>query len=134
MLLAETPSPIDGLASAASTLLIIELFIIVVLLAALMLLLAFGFKWLHEHVIPPLQQFLPHAKGALGATERLSGQFVDMVAAIYGRRKGVEEAVRSFADGLGPIVSNIFAVSDTAPEPASAPPTADSAAPTDTIA
>ncbi|MBA3823237.1 MAG: hypothetical protein H0X24_04920 [Ktedonobacterales bacterium] len=128
--LAEAPSPIDGLASAAGTLLTIELFFIIVLLAALMVLLALGFKWLHDHVIPLLQQYLPYAKDALGTTDRLSGQFVDMLAAIYGRRKGVEEAVRSFVDALGPLASGIFTTTPPPHEPTPDAPTADDAAPT----
>jgi hypothetical protein len=106
--LAEAPTPIDGLASAAGTLLIIELFFIIVLLAALMVGLALGLKWVHDHLIPLLRQYLPYATGALGTTDRLAGQFVDMMATIYGRRKGIEEAVRSFVDSLGPIVRGIF--------------------------
>ncbi len=129
--LAEAPSPIDGLASAAGTLLTIELFFIIVLLATLMVLLAVGFKWLHDHVIPLLAQYLPYAKGALGTTDRLSGQFVDMLAAIYGRRKGVEEAVRSFVDSLGPLVSGIFTTPEAAATPPPGTPAADGAAPTD---
>ena len=134
MPLAETPTPIDGLAGAAGTLLIIEAFFIIVLLAALMVLLALGFKWLHDHVIPLLQQYLPYAKGALGTTDRLSGQFVDMLAAIYSRRKGVEEAVRAFVDSLGPLVTGIFTSADNHPPAADAATASDAAAPTDATA
>jgi hypothetical protein len=129
--LAEAPTPIDGLASAAGTLLIIELFFIIVLLAALMVLLALGFKWVHDHLIPLSQQYLPYARGALGTTDRLTGQFVDMLAAIYGRRKGVEEAVRSFVDSLGPIVRGIFTAEEPSPTPAPGSAAADGAAPVD---
>lgn len=105
---AEAPTPIDGLASAASVILIIELSLIILLLAVLMLLLAFSLKWVHDHVIPPLQQIAPAMRGAMGATDRATGRVVDFVSTLYARRKGVEGGVRSFVDTLLPMVEYIF--------------------------
>ncbi len=108
MLLAEAPSPIDGLASAASVLLIIEAFVIILLMAVLMLLLAFAFKWLHDHVIPVVQEYAPTVKGALGATDRASGRVIDFVAALYARRRGFEEGAHHLFDSILPILASLF--------------------------
>ena len=117
--LAETASPLDGLASAASVLLIIEASIIILLVAALMLLLAFALRWLHAHVIPPLQAALPVIKGALNTTDRASGRVIDLVASVYSRRKGFEEGLHSFITALGPILTALF----TSDDKHGAPPT-----------
>lgn len=108
MPLAEIASPLDGLASAASVLLIIEATLIILLLAALMLLLAFGLRWLHAHVIPPLRDALPVIKGALNTTDRTSGRIIDIVASVYSRRRGVEEGVRSLVGALRPVLVDLF--------------------------
>lgn len=108
MLLAETTSPLDGLASAASVLLVFELFFIVVLVAAILVLLALGMAWLHHHVIPLLQEYVPTVKGALNATDRASGQVIDIVANLYAKRKGFEEGVFGFVRSLMPIFGALF--------------------------
>jgi hypothetical protein len=108
MLLAETASPLDGLASAMSVVLIVEACIIVMLVAAITLLLAFGLKWLHSHVVPLLQEYVPTVSKALGATDRASGQVVDLVANLYARRRGFEEGVRGFFASLWPIFGALF--------------------------
>jgi len=108
MLLAEAPSPIDGLASAASVVLIIEVFIIILLMAVIMLLLAFAFKWLHGHVIPVVQEYAPTVKGALGATDRASGRVIDLVASLYARRRGFEEGAHRLFDSILPIITSLF--------------------------
>lgn len=107
-IVAEAPTPIDGLASAASVMLIIELSLIILLLAVLMVLLAYSLKWVHDHVIPPLQQVAPAMRGAMSATDRATGRMVDLFTTIYARRKGVEGGVRSFIDTLLPMVEYIF--------------------------
>lgn len=108
MLLAETASPLDGFASAMSVILIIEACIIVLLVAVITLLLAFGLKWLHSHVIPLLQEHVPTVTKALSATDRASGQVVDIVANLYAKRRGFEEGVRGFFASLWPIFSALF--------------------------
>jgi hypothetical protein len=108
MLLAETASPLDGFASAMSVILIFEACIIVLLVAAITLLLAFGLKWLHGHVVPLLQEYVPTVSRALGATDRASGQVVDIVANLYAKRRGFEEGVRGFFASLWPIFSALF--------------------------
>jgi hypothetical protein len=108
MPLAETASPLDGLASAASVLLVFELFFIVVLVAVVLVLLALGMAWLHNHVIPLLQEYVPTVRGALNATDRASGQVIDVVANLYAWRKGFEEGVLSFLRSLVPIFGALF--------------------------
>lgn len=122
MMIAETSSPIDGLASAASVLLLIEVFLIVLLLAAIALGLAFGLRWLHTHVTPLLRTNVPRVNRALGATDRTLGQIIDLLADLYGRRRGAERAARVFLEAFFPA---FFAPPD-APKPA--PPPADTSA------
>ena len=107
-LLAETTSPLDGLASAASVLLIFEACLIIILVAAIMLLFAFGLRWLHAHVLPPLHDALPTIRTALNTTDRTSGRVIDLVAGFYGRRKGVEAGIKSFVAALKPILLTLF--------------------------
>jgi hypothetical protein len=130
MVLAEASSPLDGLASAASVLLIIEVSLIVILFAALALLLAFSFKWLHDHAIPPVRAALPSVKGALSTTDRVTGQIIDVVADLYGRRKGFEETVRAFASAFFPELFDHAGDKQDAEASPSAQPSSSADAPT----
>ncbi|HKD74223.1 MAG TPA: hypothetical protein VKB76_01960 [Ktedonobacterales bacterium] len=102
MFAAEAPSPIDGLASAATIILIIEVLLIVLLLATLAVLLAVLTRWIYQHAVPPVHQVVPRVKGALDATDRATGRVVDIVAALYSRRRGIEVAVNSIVDNIFP--------------------------------
>lgn len=104
MIIAEAPSPIDGLASAASVLLVIEASLIVILLAAIALLLAFGLRWVQQHVTPLLRTTVPRVNSALGATDRTLGQLIDLLADLYGRRRGAERVIRAFLEAVFPSV------------------------------
>ncbi len=102
MTLAETATPLDGLASAASVLLIIEASLIILLLAALALLLALSLKWLHDHLMPPVHDAMPAIRGAFDTTDRVTGQIVDVLAEIYGRRRGFEKSLKTFISAVAP--------------------------------
>jgi hypothetical protein len=101
-LLAETSSPLEGLASAASVILFLEAGIIILLLAILMVLLAILVRWLSEHIIQPVEAFVPRVKQAVDATDRSTGRIIDIVSDLYGRRQAIEVAARAFFDGLIP--------------------------------
>ena len=102
MFIAEVPTPIDGLASAASVILIIEVGLIVILLAALAVLIALLMRWMYNHTIPPIQQAVPKVKGAVDATDRMTGRVIDIVATLYSRRRGFEVAIQTFIEGAFP--------------------------------
>jgi hypothetical protein len=109
--------------------LIIEACLIIILVAALMVLLAWALRWLHDHVIPPLHEALPVIRNAFNATDRASGQVVDVIAALYGRRKGLEVGVKSFVAALKPILFSLFTPDENSqpqtsptPPPATTPP------------
>jgi|GEM_PF-3409625 len=103
MVIAEAPTRLDGLASAAAIILIFEISIFVILFAVLTALLAFVTRWLYNHVIPPLHTVAPRIVGGISATDRVTGRVVDVVANLYARGRGVEEAVTSFVEGIIPI-------------------------------
>ncbi len=109
MPLAEAPSPLDGLASAAATLLGIEIFVIILLVAAIVVLLAWGMHWVHDHAVPPIRQYLPQVINALNVTDRSAGRVIDMVALVYSRQRGFDAAIRRFAQALGAALQEIFA-------------------------
>ncbi len=117
MFAAETPSPIDGLASAATIILIFEVLLIVILMAALAVLLAVLMRWLHRHVVPPVQQAVPHVKGALDVTDRVTGRVVDVVSAVYSRRRGIEATVNSIVDSIFPPEDQSNRTADAHEEP-----------------
>ncbi len=102
MIIAESATPLDGIASAAAVLLILEASLIIILLAVIAVLFAFGLRWVHSHVVPLLETYVPKAKGALGATDRSLGVVVERLADLYGRRRGAERFVRVFLEALFP--------------------------------
>jgi hypothetical protein len=102
MFAAEAPSPIDGLASAATIILIVEVLLIVILMAALAVLLAVLTRWLYRHAVPPVKQAVPRVNNALAVADRATGRVVDVIAAIYSRRRGIEVAVNSIVDSVFP--------------------------------
>lgn len=102
MIIAEAPTPIDGLASAASVILIIEVGLIIVLVAALAVAVALLMRWMYNHTIPPVQHAIPRVKSAIDATDRATGRVIDLVTAVYSRRRGFEVAIQTFLDGVLP--------------------------------
>lgn len=103
MTIAEAPTSLDGLASAAAIVLLFELSIFILLLAVLTVLLAFIMRWLYNHVIPPLKAAAPRVQGALNATDRATGRVVDVIANLYARRRSLEETITGFVEGILPV-------------------------------
>lgn len=102
MIWAEAPSPLDGLASAASVILIMEVLLILLLLAAIAILLALAMRWVHDHVVPLVKTYGSRTVGALGNADRGMGVLIERLADIYGRRQGAERFVRIFLAALFP--------------------------------
>ena len=100
MVIAEAPW-LHTLGQIAGVLLVIELSLALIVTAALMVGLAIGARWLHIHVIPPLQEYLPRALQAMSVTEQGSDRVVKGVAEFYGRRQAVETGLRVLLFGKG---------------------------------
>jgi hypothetical protein len=91
---ASSPAWLHTLAQIASVLLVIELLVVLVIICALMAGLAFGMRWLHEHVVPLVQENAPRAQQAMALTRQNTDRVVHGVAEFYGRREAARTGLR----------------------------------------
>ncbi|MGO8948604.1 MAG: hypothetical protein ACLQUY_13275 [Ktedonobacterales bacterium] len=93
MVLAEAPW-LHTLGEIAGVILVLELSLALIITCAFMVALAIGARWLHEHAIPPLREYLPRAEQAMTITEHGSDSLVHGIAEFYGRRQAVGTGLR----------------------------------------
>jgi len=91
---ASSPAWLHTLAQIASVILVIELLVVLLIICALMAGLALGMRWLHERVVPIVQENAPRAQHAMDLTQQNTDRVVHGVAEFYGRREAVRTGLR----------------------------------------
>jgi hypothetical protein len=91
---ASSPAWLHTLAQIASVILVLELLVVLLIICALMAGLALGMRWLHEHVVPLVQENAPRAQQAMVLTRQNTDRVVHGVAEFYGRREAARTGLR----------------------------------------
>jgi hypothetical protein len=94
MALAVDFSGLNAWADAMATILLIELCVLLLIIAALLAVLAYGARWLQQHVLPLLNTTVPVARQALDVTNQSTDRVVRGVAEVYGIRSALDTAAR----------------------------------------